>query len=114
ALGDQWHLGASYRSRIVVDIDDGDATFRQILTGNPGIDANVAASLPPNQSASTVLRFPALGSACIASVPHPAWTVETAFNIAEWSAFEELPIRFHTTPANDRTIVEDYRDAWQL
>jgi len=114
ALNEQWHVGAYYRSKLVVDIDDGDATFKQILTGNVAFDNAVAASLPPNQGASTVLRFPALWSAGISYTPNPAWTVETDFNIAEWSVFEDLPIRFHTTPANNRTLVEDYRDAWQI
>jgi long-chain fatty acid transport protein len=114
ALTDQWKVGAYYRSKMIVDITDGDATFKQILTGNAVFDANVAASLPPNQGASTVLRFPALWSAGVAWTPNKEWTVETDFDIAEWSVFEDLPIRFHTTPANNKTLVEDYRDAWQI
>jgi len=51
-------LAASYHSKVIVK-PTGDATFTQIPTGDPVFDAGVAASLPPNQGVSTVLRFPA-------------------------------------------------------
>ena len=65
-------LGATYRSQVIVK-PDGDATFRQILTGNPALDAQVAASLPPDQNATAKLRFPAIWALGAAWTP-AAWT----------------------------------------
>ena len=110
----QWQAGAAYRSKVVVDVDDGRATFRQIPTGNPSFDAGVAASLPPNQKVATVLRFPATWSAGVAWLPTERWTVEADANFFEWSVFKDLPIRFKQTPSASRTIVGDYDDSWQV
>jgi long-chain fatty acid transport protein len=109
----KWKLGARYRSRIVVH-EDGSANFTQIPTGNAAFDASVAAGLPPNQGASTVLRLPALWSAGAAYLPCDAWTVEGDFNFVQWSAFSDLPITFHQTPAANRVIEENYDDSWQV
>ena len=107
----EWRLGAAYRGKIVVDTE-GDAEFTQIPTGDPVFDAGVAATLPPDQGVSTVLRFPAIWSAGIAWLPAGTWTVEGAVVFTEWSLFRDLPLRFKQTPANDETIVEDYRDTF--
>ena len=110
----QWRLGAYYRSKVVVDVDDGKADFRQIPTGNAQFDAAVAAGLPPDQPVSTVLRFPAMWSAGVAWLPRETWTLEADFNYFEWSVFRDLPIRFKQTPGADRTILENYDDSWQI
>ena len=114
APGKQWQLGAYYRSKVVVDVDDGSAEFRQIPTGDPQFDAAVAAGLPPDQTVSTVLRFPAMWSAGVSWLPREAWTVEADFNFFEWSVFRDLPIRFKQTPEANKTIPEDYDDSWQI
>ena len=111
--GDTWRLGAYYRSKVVVDYE-GDADFEQIPTGNAVVDASVAASLPPDQPVKTVLRFPAMWSAGLAWYPDEEWTVEADFGFVEWSVFSDLPIYFQTTPSRNRTIVEDYDDAFQV
>jgi long-chain fatty acid transport protein len=109
APNEECRIGATYRS-LVVTKPSGDATFRQIPTGNAAFDAAVAAGLPPNQGVSTVLRFPAIWAVGAAWKPQ-AWTVEADLVWTEWSAFSDLPIKFEQTPQNDRTIVEDYDDA---
>ena len=53
-----------------------------------------AASLPPDQDASTTLRFPAIWSAGLAWMPTSAWTAEVTANFTEWSVFRDLPIHF--------------------
>jgi long-chain fatty acid transport protein len=109
----EWKIAGSYHSKVIVDASGG-AVFTQIPTGNAVFDAGVAASLPPNQGVSTVLRFPASWTGAIAFTPQPAWTLEADANFFEWSVFEDLPIRFDQTPSADKTIVEDYKDAWQF
>jgi long-chain fatty acid transport protein len=110
----RWRLGAYYRSKVVVHVDDATASFTQIKTGNAAFDAGVAGSLPPNQGVSTVLRFPAIWSAGAAFDPAPAWTVEADFIRYEWSVFKDLPITFHATPSRNTVRVEDYEDSWQV
>jgi long-chain fatty acid transport protein len=109
----QWRFGAYYRSKIVVEVD-GRADFTQIPTGNAAFDAGVAASLPPDQKGETVLRVPAMWSFGAAWDPTPTWTIEADFNLHEWRVFEDLPIRFLTTPENNTTRIENYSDSWQI
>jgi len=106
---DQWRAGATYRGKIITK-PSGDADFEQILTGNTAFDAAVAASLPPDQGVSTVLRFPAIWAAGVAWTP-ASWTVEGDLVFTEWSLFSDLPLEFDQTPSANRTIVEDYDDA---
>lgn len=110
----QWRLGATYRSKVILHVDDGTADFTQIPTGDPTFDAGVRASLPPDQTVRTVLRFPATWSAGVAWLPVDEWTIEADANFFEWSVFTDLPIRFEDTPSANRTIVEDYSDSWQV
>jgi len=110
----KWRLGAFYRSKVVVHVDDADAAFTQIRTGNAAFDAGVAAGLPPAQKVSTVLHFPAIWSAGAAFEPARAWTVEADFVYYEWSVFKDLPINLHTTPSRSFVRVEDYDDSWQI
>lgn len=111
--GAQWKFGAVYHSKVVVH-EDGSADFTQIPTGNAGFDAGVAASLPPDQDVSTVLRFPATWSGGIAYLPATDWTVEADVNYVEWKLFSDLPIRFKTTPSANEAIVENYDNSLQF
>ena len=106
-------VGARYQSKVVVH-GDGHVTITQIPTGNAPFDAGVAASLPPSQGASTVLRLPATWSAGAAWNPRPEWTVEADYNFVEWSVFSDLPVSFKATPSASETISEDYNDSWQI
>ncbi len=110
----KWLVGAYYRSKIVVHVDDADADFTQIPTGDAALDASVAANLPPDQKVHTVLHFPAMWSVAAAFKPTPAWTVEADFDLHEWHVFQDLPIRFVTTPSRDQVRLENYRTGWQI
>ena len=111
---ERWRLGAYYRSKIVVHVDDADADFTQIPSGNAAFDASVAAGLPPDQKVRTVLHFPAMWSVGAAFQPTPAWTVAADFDVHEWRVFQDLPIRFVTTPDRDQVRLENYRNGWQI
>lgn len=115
APSDSWKFGAYYRSKVDVEIDDGEATFTQILTGNPTFDAAVAAGLPGTQSdVKTTLHFPAMWSFGVAWYPTRAWTWEVDFNWTEWSAFDSLALEFPSNPDLNTTLPEDYGDAFRL
>jgi long-chain fatty acid transport protein len=109
----RWKFGAGYHSKIVVD-EDGKADFTQIPTGNVPFDNAVAASLPPDQDLSTVLRFPATWNGGVAFLPAPAWTLEADAYYVEWKVFTDLPLDFKTTPSANRAIVENYDNTFQV
>ncbi len=71
-----WRLGLNYRSKVTVKVDDGRATFKQLLTGAPVLDGVVADSLPASQTVKTELVFPASFAAGLAWTPAPEWTYE--------------------------------------
>ncbi len=108
----EWKLGAYYRSKVVVHVDEGTADFTNIPTGIPSLDAVLAGRLK-DQGVSTVLRFPAMWSAGAAWNPKPEWTVEADFNFHEWKVFSDLPIDFASDQTPDKKKVENYSNAWQ-
>ncbi|NOT34948.1 MAG: hypothetical protein HOP12_12365 [Candidatus Eisenbacteria bacterium] len=114
-----WRFGAAYRSSIEVEIEDGKATFDQILanTGNAASDAvfnaQVAAGLPPDQAVGTTLKFPAIWSLGTAW-KSGEWTAALDVNLMQWSIFDELALEFEQTPSVNSTIVEEYEDALQV
>ncbi len=105
-----WRVGAVYRSRIDVTIDDGRATFTQIPTGDPALDDAVTANKPPNQPVQAELVFPASFTLAGAWQPAPEWTLEADVVWTEWSAFQSLPLTFPQDPSLDQDIIEDYSD----
>jgi len=109
----QWKFGVTYRSEVKVDVNDGDATFSQIPSGDPSFDAAVAAGLPKNQTVKTTLTFPASLSGGVAWNPRPDWTTEVDLVWTQWSAFEKLALRFDD-PALNQDIVENYDDQIQI
>lgn len=98
-----WRFGATYRSAIEVEIDDGEADFTALLP----------APLPPDQAVGTTLKFPAIWSVGGAWT-RDAWTLAADVNLLQWSIFDELALSFATTPAANQTIREDYEDAFQV
>jgi long-chain fatty acid transport protein len=108
---DRTQVGFAYRSRVSVDVD-GTADFTLLPTGNPIVDAAVAASLV-DQDVSSTLRFPAIWSLGVAWSPTQRWTFEADFNWTEWSFFEDLPVTFENPTLSSR-VVENYQDSYQV
>lgn len=109
-----WKLALTYKSKIEVDIDDGRATFEQIPTGDPSLDAAVAAGLPAAQPVTTKLVFPAMFTTALAWQPMPEWTYEIDGVWTGWSSFRDLTLKFPDDPALDQVIREDYGDQWAV
>jgi len=108
-----WKVGLTYRSRVILHVD-GKVDITQISTGNPTWDAAVAAQLPPDQAASTVLRLPAIAALGVAWSWGGAWTLEGNAVYTEWSTFKDLPIYFQRTPSSNDRVVEEYDDSFQF
>jgi len=108
----EFSLGASYRSKIKIDYD-GTAKFTQILTGNPVVDAGVAAKLPTgNPAVQTSIDFPAslnLGAAFIAG----GFLVSLEADWTQWSSFKELAIHFPDLTGLDPAVRHtDWKNSW--
>jgi len=112
-LWTNWRLGLVYRSEVKVQVDNGRATFTQIPTGDPALDAAVAAQMPRNQKVTTTLTFPASFVFGLGWTPEPEWTYEVDAVWTGWSAFQDLPLKF-ADPSLNRTFVENYQDQWQV
>ena len=106
---DRFRIGASYRSDMDIKFS-GDATFTQIPTGNPQLDAIVRAGLPPNQRISTTLPFPATAILGLAVTAMPNTDVEFDFTHTTWSRFKSLDVAFATTPAVNLSRPENWKD----
>ena len=113
-LNESWRLGAVYRSEVNVNITEGRATFTRIPTGDPALDAVVAANQPPNQPVQAELVFPASVTLAVAWQPMPEWTYELDGIWTQWSAFQSLPLTFPQDPSLDQEIVEDYHDQFAV
>ena len=111
---DRWSFGAAYRSQIDVAIDDGEAKFEQIMSGDPARDALIAANMPPGQPVKTKLKFPGSFSLGMAWKPTPEWTWELDGNWTQWTAFDALDLAFPSQPSLNQTIVENYNDSYRV
>jgi long-chain fatty acid transport protein len=109
-----WKFALNYRAQSHVKVDNGEATFKQILTGDPVIDGLVAANLPGPQKVTSELRFPSILSVGAAWNPVPEWTWEVDANKTSWSWFKNLELVFPNNRGLDQVIVEDYKDSWRV
>lgn len=112
-VGSAFSWGLSYRSNVTVDYG-GDARFTQILTGNPQLDAVVAASLPFNRDlgVETSIEFPDTASLGFAVKLTDNLLTEVDVNWTGWSSFDALPLTFTTVPALSDVIPENYDDTY--
>jgi long-chain fatty acid transport protein len=106
-------IGLTYRGRVVIHAD-GDADITQYSTGDPQVDAGVAASLPPDQPASTVIVLPAIGALGAAYHWGAAWTIEADAVYNEWSAFKDIPFYFQNSTSANSRVEENYDDSFQF
>jgi long-chain fatty acid transport protein len=113
--GPDLKFGTYYRSKVDVKITDGKATFTQIPTGNAEFDDSIRVHLPPNQSVSTTLHFPAIWSVGAAWTPTPDWTWEVDYNWTQWKAFDALNLDFAIdSPKIDTSLVENYGNSFRI
>lgn len=108
-----WSWGLSYRSKIEIDYG-GDGRLRQLLSGNPGLDALIAASLPFGAALpfTTTIEFPDMASLGFAVRPSREWLVEVDVNWTGWSSLTEIPIRFSQTPFLDVNLPQGWQDVF--
>lgn len=105
-------LGLSYRAAMDIDIE-GDATFRQIPTGNAQLDAIVRSQLPPDQAISTTVPFPAITAIGIGRSGE-WWDVDLDITHTSWSRFETLVVEFAQTPQVNLVRPQNWDDTFSV
>jgi len=109
-LGAGFKIGLNYRSGITVDYE-GYAEFSQFSTGNPELDAIVAATLPFDETIQgvTQIEFPDYWIVGL-SWSSEKWTISGQYGRMGWSSFQELALTFPDDPEFNEVIPEDYED----
>jgi long-chain fatty acid transport protein len=102
-------VGTSFRSAVTAHVKRGHADFNQLPTGNPALDAAVAAQFPADQAVGTDVKFPWIASAAVAYRGIDRWAFEIDFNYVGWSRFDELPFTF-ADPSLDFVRTQDYEN----
>ncbi|MGQ9835578.1 MAG: OmpP1/FadL family transporter [Thermoanaerobaculaceae bacterium] len=112
-LGGGVSLGASYRSRVLVEINDAKASFIQFSTGHADFDALVAQQIPfqTNPKGKTRINFPAEARLGLAWQGERTTVSADAVHMG-WDSFSELPITIVGYPLLSSVRPEDYRDTW--
>ena len=111
---DTLRIGFSYRHHQSADLT-GDAGFNIFSTGNPELDAALAAALPAQPiPVKTTVRYPKVLSFGVALDPWETWEVEVNVNWMEWSRFDRLDLTFPDNPDFDQTLREDWDDAFSI
>jgi long-chain fatty acid transport protein len=109
-MGDRFRVGAAYRTDMDIDLE-GTADFTPVPTGNPQLDAIIAAQTPVDQGISTTLPFPALASIGAAFSPREDWDIELNVIRTTWSRFGSLDVAFDVDPTRNFSRVQDWHDA---
>lgn len=108
---EDWRVGFSYRHSMKVDYE-GTATFTQVSTGNPVLDAILKTKLPlGDHEVATSITYPKLMSFGVATTAIPNWTVEIDINWAGWSSFDTLVLEFVDLKVKQE-IEEHYEDSF--
>ncbi len=102
-------FGFSYRSKISNSFKNGDATFEQVKTGDPAIDAVIAAQLPKAQNIDTAIDFPVSWSAGVNYAFSDRLDIEFNLNWTGWSSFDKLDLTFEDASLNT-SIPEGWDD----
>ena len=94
---DKWKLGFNYRSKIDVEVEqgDGDATFSNLpessLFPAENGDFDFTASLP----------LPAEWTVGFSYTPNDKWLFAVDYNYAEWSAYDSLDLQFFNADGSE-------------
>jgi long-chain fatty acid transport protein len=108
----QFSLGAAYRSHIKIDYE-GTARFEQRPTGNPVLDAVVAAQLPSgSHPVTTSIDFPSTVNLGAAFTLPGQFTVALEGDWTEWSKFKSLDIIFPDLTGRDLHRPTEWEDVW--
>jgi len=113
----QLSIGASYHGAVDADFQ-GDATFYQLSTGSPQLDAAFAAKIPVNTKVpvKTTIQAPAQTQVGI-GYDFGKVSVEAAGTFTEWSAFDTTVLEFEAVDGKQvptSVLPHDWEDTWSI
>ncbi len=103
----QWSFGLTYRSRVNMDVEGGEARFNVPVAAQPTFQATeFNASLP----------LPSVTSLGITYYPSERVAISAEANYTGWGAYEALTFEFNApvNNANSTTSRRNYEDAWAV
>lgn len=111
-LGEAISIGGSYRSAIEIEYS-GEARLTQIPTGNSGLDALIAATLPFDQDLSfrTRIEFPETAVLGAAVALSDTTLVEIDVGRTTWTSFDRLELLLPNNPELDRALPQNFVDS---
>lgn len=97
------HLGATYRSEIVLEADDGDAKFSNIPNSplTPFKNTSIKAAMPMPAEMTIGMSYSFLND----------WTFAFDYNRSFWDAYESLDIYFEDPAIPDSKNARNYKNA---
>lgn len=112
-LSDKWSFGVNYRSKIDIDVEQGDgtATFANVP------DSPLAPAVNGDFDFTASLPLPAEWTIGISYKPTDKWVLNFDVNYAEWDAYEALDINFLNTDGSvtlESLNPRNYKNAWTL
>lgn len=114
-INEKWSVGASYRSKMMMDVEAGDTAVTLIdnetIVGS-GLLASISAMNGVNFSAS--LPMPAVFTAGATYYPTEDWTVSADFQLTQWSAYETLNFDFASAAVANQISAKNYKNAFAV
>jgi long-chain fatty acid transport protein len=108
ALSEKIDIGISYRSKVELSVEDGDAMFE--------VPSSLALLVPGTNTFNATLPLPSTINAGITFHVTEKLDIGTEFNWVAWSAYDSLIIDFQTNTAgvSDSRSPRRYEDSWVL
>lgn len=105
--------GLSYRSKVKIDYT-GSAQLFQVSTGNPQLDAAIAASLPLGRKlpVKTSIDFPDQASLGLAFALSPSLLLELDGGWTGWKSFDRVDINFPNGDLPNSSIPANWKDSY--
>jgi long-chain fatty acid transport protein len=103
-LPDRLHFGLSYRSRVAMHFDNGQADFSPT---NPDFLPQL-----PDQGGNAAITLPDIVSVGVMGRPIPSLALSFDANVVFWTTYQQIDINFDTAPR--RTLRPDGHDTFTL
>ena len=99
-------IGVSYRSKVEMKLENGDATFT--------LPSSLYTAIPPTNNFDASLPLPSVLSIGITLHPTDQLDIGTEFNYVGWSAYKSLAFDFKNPGPTDTSSPRNYKDSWVL
>ena len=113
---DFMELGLHYRSRVALNFEDGEATFRFPNTGDAVINQEILGYFPAKTKGSANLTLPDLKGLGLALNFTENLSAELDYIMMGWSSYDKLKITFQDSVAGKRESesLKNYEDSYSL